>query len=317
MRRRVAAIVAGLALATPASADAAWRPLQTEGRAPAARFDHGLAATGTRSVYLFGGQRGSRSLGDLWRLDPRARRWRRLRPPGIRPEPRFGHNLLAEPGGTLLLFGGQAGSRFFGDIWRYDPAANAWTRLAPGPGPEPRYGAGAALDAAGALWITHGFTTDGRFDDTWALAGGQLADRSAAGPRPLRRCLIQAAHAAGGLFVFGGQSDPAPYRDDLWRFDTATAEWRELRPARRPSRRNRYAAAQTTDEWFIHGGAGPRGELRDLWRYHFATGAVRRLGGRGPAARSGHALAVAGSRLVLFGGATDGRERRDTWIRGL
>ena len=57
-------------------------------------------------------------------------------------------------------------------------------------GPPPRYGAGAAIGPGGDAWITHGFTTDGRFDRTWTLAGGALADRSAAAARPLRRCLV-------------------------------------------------------------------------------------------------------------------------------
>ena len=144
---------------------------------------------------------------------------------------------------------------------------------------------------------------------------GGFVERSAGGPRPLRRCLVQAAFASNReLLLFGGQSDPVPFRNDLWRLDTVTAEWRELNPARRPSRRNRYAAAQTRGEWFIHGGEGPRGPLGDLWRYDFAAGTFRRISRRGPSARSGHALAAVGRRLVLFGGARNGRELADTWI---
>ena len=223
----------------------------------------------------------------------RTRRWRRLRPRGERPAARFGHNLLAEPAGTLLVFGGQAGSRFFGDLWRYDPAANDWTLLRPAArslatAPARRSGRG------GDAWITHGFTTDGRFDDTWTLAGGALADRSAAAARPLRRCLVQSALAGGGLFCSAG----SPTRCRI--ATTCGASTRHDRVARAAP----GAAAESAQP--LRGRADcarlvhPRrrraaGELSDLWRYDFAAGAFRRLGGRGPVGTLGRALAAAGS----------------------
>jgi N-acetylneuraminic acid mutarotase len=297
--------VAFIAAVPAAQAVPRWTELDTAGPKPSARADHGLAATSPRAVYLFGGRAGGRSLGDLWRLDPRRARWERLSPGGAVPRARFGHNFVAEPGGTLLLFGGQAGGSFFSDVWRFSPAANSWT-LVDASGPVARYGAGAAVDPAGAFHVTHGFTDEGRFDDTWTLSGDGFSDTSGLGARPLERCLVQSAFYSGGLYLFGGQSDSRPYLDDLWRLDLATRTWRELAPERRPAARNLYAAARAGGRWLIQGGRGREGLLRDLWSLDLGDGVFRRLRphGRRPGARSSHAAAALGPRRVLlFGGA--------------
>ncbi|HWH43978.1 MAG TPA: kelch repeat-containing protein [Thermoleophilaceae bacterium] len=319
LRAATTGLLAILVLAAPASAAPRWSEVGSRS-GPSARTDHALAATSSRAVWLLGGRTGSgRALADLWRLDPRRGRWTRIRPRGSSPPARFGLNLLAEPGGTLLAFGGQAGSRFFGDTWRFTPRTRRWRRVASG-GPAPRYGAGAAIDpATGRAYVTHGFTFRGRFDDTWALTGGAFRDISPAA-RPLERCLVQAAFHEGGLFLFGGQSNPRPFLGDLWRLDTASGRWEELRPRSRPSPRNLYAAAQRGRDWLIHGGAGARGEEGDLWRLDLGRAGFTRVrsGRRGPGARSAHAATFAGRDLVVFGGSRGGRARRDTWVlRGL
>jgi Galactose oxidase, central domain/Kelch motif len=306
-----------LAAVQAAPAAPRWQELSTAGPKPPARADHGLAAISPRAVYLFGGRARGRSLGDLWRLDPRRARWERLSPGGPAPRARFGHNFVAEPGGTLLLFGGQAGSGFFADVWRYSPAQNSWTPVAAS-GPAPRYGAGAAIDpAGGALHVTHGFTDEGRFDDTWTLSGDGFSDTSGLGTRPLERCLVQSAFHEGGLYLFGGQSDSRPYLDDLWRLDLATRTWRELSPARRPAARSLYAAARAGGRWLVHGGQERGGVRGDLWSLDLDEGEFRRLRPRGrrPRPRSSHAAAALGPRrVVVFGGAGATGARNDAWL---
>jgi hypothetical protein len=299
---------------------ATWERLDTGRSAPSARADAALAATSSRTAYLHGGERNGRPLGDLWRLDVRRERWSQMRPRGAAPRARFGHDLVATRDGTLLLFGGQSGSDFFGDVWRYDPRRNAWTQI-DAPGPAPRYGAGVAYDrSTNALWVTHGFTNDGRFDDTWELGDDGFADASATpGNRPLERCLVGAAFRSGKLYLFGGQSDPRPFLDDLWRYDAAARTWEELQPALRPSARNVYGSALLGRNWVIHGGATRRGFARDLWVLDLArtsTFARVRTRGRAPAARANHAMTPLGrSRALIVGGAAeDGDQLRDAWL---
>lgn len=313
----MAALLLCLGAAESASADS-WKRLRSgTGKAdPPARTDHAMAAV-RGSVYLFAGRTLGKDLGDLWRLDVKRRRWSRLSPPAPRPAARFGHNLVAERTGTLLLFGGQSSSGFFGDVWRFDPRTSRWTMLA-ATGPNPRYGAGAAIDpATGTLHITHGFTSDGRFDDTWSLAGDAFSETSGLGPRPLKRCLVQSAFRAGDLYLFGGQSNQRPFLGDLWRLDVATRAWKQLTPRRRPSARNLYAAARLRERWLIHGGNGRTGLLRDVWSLNLKKGTFTRLNPKGdkPFERSGHAAAALGdNRLVIFGGGGEATEYADTWV---
>jgi hypothetical protein len=221
--------------------------------------------------------------------------------------------------GTRLLFGGQSGDDFFGDLWRYDPRANTWTQLSAA-GPAPRYGAGVALDRANdTLFVTHGFTNEGRFDDTWAFARDAFADASPPGGRPLERCLVGAAFHGGALFLFGGQSNPRPFLNDLWRFDAATRTWSELSPRTTPSARNSYGSAQLGRRWVIHGGSTRRGLASDVWALDLSrpTSFTRvRTRGRSPGAHANGAMtALSGSRALVVGGATDdGDSRRDTWL---
>lgn len=304
--------LAGL-LAPPAAAAPRWD--RDRGTGPSARMDSPLASV-AGGVYLFGGQRSGRALGDFWRFSAARGRWSRVRGGGERPEPRWGHNLVAEPGGTLLLFGGQSGGRFFDDTWRFEPRSRRWTML-PASGPQARYGAFAAVDpATGRFVVTHGFAV-GRFDDTWALDGSTFTDLSGA-TRPLARCLGYGAIHGDGFFIFGGASDPRPFLGDFWRFDVSTRAWRQLRLGRRPAPRNRYAAAQSGATWILHGGNTTRGLRSDLWRIDLRRPrafAQVRTSGRKPPVRSSHGAALtANGTLVIFGGTgARGRELGDTW----
>ena len=291
-----------------------WRRIGIRGPRPSPRSDAAMAAIGT-SAYLFGGNTADGAVSDLWRLDVDGGSWSRVDVRGARPPRRFGHELLAEPSGTLLAVAGQAGVAFFGDAWRFSPRTRRWRRLGAA-GPAPRYGAGGAVDARGRVYLTHGFTHDGRFDDTWLL---ERSFREISPPegRPQARCLLDAAAVAGRLVVFGGQSDPLPFRDDLWALDLLGGDgWTELTPSQRPSARNRYAGAPAGRGWYVHGGLTARGPVGDLWRLDIPTAEFEAVATRRPrpAPRSSHAATVAGGRLVVFGGNdADGGPLGDTW----
>lgn len=317
------------ALVFPATGMAAvgsakWTQVKTKGAAPSARSDSGLASTNTSTAFLFGGERGGTALDDLWKLDVKKKRWTRLSPSGAKPAARFGHTLVHEGEGRLLLFGGESEAGFFNDTWRYDPAANRWTPVSVSePAPAARYGHGTAYDpAAKALWVTHGFTDSGRFDDTWSLTGGTWSDGSpaAGGARPLERCLVGSAFHEGKVFLFGGQSNPRPFLRDLWRYDTAARTWTELKPKTAPAARNLYGSAQVGEDWLIHGGNGTKGALSDLWAFDLESESFARVrvSGKKPGARFGGELTPLGSkRALLFGGASLDGEFRDVWIAAL
>lgn len=304
-----------------------WRQLVSTAASPAARRDHSLAANGEGTLaYLFGGRGAAGPLGDLWVYDVTANTWNERTPAGEQPAARFGHNAAFDPvSGRLLVFGGQAGATFFGDLWAYDPSADSWTLLAPdGAGPAPRYGAAGAFDpASGTLYISHGFTNQGRFDDTWAFGreDGTWLDMSPTeGARPEPRCLVRMVVDGAGqrLLLFGGQSNSTPFLDDLWTFTIESRTWQQLDVAR-PSARNLYALTNAGDQSVsvLYGGAGAEGFWDDIWRYGADTGAWQPVlvEGGSPPPRSGHDMTwlPAAQRALVFGGRGPDGDLNDLW----
>jgi hypothetical protein len=310
----------GASPAAPSGASAGWQRLSPAGPQPDPRKDHSLtydAAADT--LYLFGGRAGGAALDDLWTFQASSGAWTRLQPPAPAPAARFGHNAAFDAArGRLVIFGGQAGSTFFNDAWAFDPRSG-WKQIGAQAGPSPRYGAGGALDLdTGLFYISHGFTSQGRFDDTWRLALGEDAWRSASpsGGRPLARCLLRAVWHRGesALYLFGGQSNSAPYHNDLWRLDSSG--WSELKTEPRPSPRNLYAADydESAGRLLLFGGRSQDGNKADLWS--FSEGGWSQLSvGDGPSARNGHDIAMMAESqsLFLFGGAGDQGELNDLW----
>jgi hypothetical protein len=297
----------------------AWSRVRSE-RAPAAREDHTWTVdTEGRFAYLFGGRDGRRVHGDLWRFDLATDAWSRLSPEGAMPAARFGHNAAWLDGLGLVIFAGQRGADFFGDLWAYDPGHDRWRELpARGVPPRARYGSCMVVRPDGRLHISHGFTFAGRFDDTRAYGpqGGRWANVSSDGRRPGERCLHDCfTSASGELVLFGGQDDDDLALGDLWA-TRADRAWRRLPDPPLPARRL-YAVTEAGDDAWIFGGVGRAGMfLDDLWRIDRDTlGFERtRVAGPSPSGRYGATLVhdAARGRLLLFGGRA--REARaDLW----
>lgn len=296
-----------------------WRKLSITGKSPGRRTNHAMASIDS-AVYLFGGSKNGESLGDLWQFSSKNHRWSRITTKGAAPQARFGHNLVAEPKGTLILFGGQSDTEFFNDLWRFDPPTSTWQKLSSSAEPKPRYGAAAGIDqSSGAFYVSHGFTDQGRFNDTWNFAQNSFSEVSGIGKRPLKRCLVQGIFAGKAFYIFGGQSDPKPFLGDLWKLNTTTKVWRQLKPNRLPAARNLYAATSTGQGWLIHGGASQNGFLDDLWWFDLKRERFIQLkitNRSVPSARAKHAAATIdhGKAAVLFGGEAASGELADTWI---
>jgi hypothetical protein len=305
----------------------AWSRLQVAGPSPGAREDHTWTLGEDGSMYLFGGRDGASLFGDLWRFDPSALTWARVAgEAGTGPASRFGHEAAWAPGLGLVVWAGQAGPRFFDDLWLYEPAVGTWRELpSGGDAPVARYGSCSGIGPDGRLWISHGFTEDGtRFADTRAydLETGTWADESPAGGGPFERCL----HAcwwtpSGQLALYGGQTTGTPALGDLWFLTPgsptgASSAWTEA-PAPAPAARNLPAVALGDALTVMFGGRGLDGEpLEDTWLLvDGGSGFVPlETGGGGPRARSGAAMAYDpdGARFVLFGGLGD-RAFDDVW----
>jgi hypothetical protein len=308
---------------------AEWRPIAAEG--PAARWDHTLAAdpeTGT--LILFGGRDGAGvPFGDTWRYVVGEGSWVQVAGPA--PSPRFGQAVAIDATHrALYLFGGQAGTDFFNDTWRFDLDSLTWAEIATGNArPSPRYGTSAVLDGNGNILVSHGFTSDGRFDDTWSLdpATGVWTDISPdVETRPLKRCLHEAVWdaASGRMLLFGGCASgfgPCPL-GDLWAFDPAARTWTELTPASGPTARSNPALihdSHSGSTWLIDG-LTEAGYTADLWTLDLAAGGgapgwvETSPAGAAPEPRASHDAAVLGGDVYLFGGFGANGALADFWL---
>lgn len=292
-------------------------------RGPAAREDHTWTVDGDgRFAYLFGGRDGGQAFDDLWRFDLASDTWQKLAPRGAKPAARFGHSAVWTADRGLIVFAGQRGADFFGDLWAYDPTTDSWSEL-PGNGaaPKARYGSCMVNGPDGRLWISHGFTFAGRFDDTRAynLATERWSSIAPDGRRPGERCLHDCfTSATGELVLYGGQDNATASLGDLW-VTRADGTW-QRRPDPPPAARRLYAVAEAGPEAWIFGGVRADNEpLDDLWRVDRETLEFERaaLDGATPSARYGATLITdtARGRLLLFGG--QGRQARaDVWQLG-
>ena len=307
--------------ATPAPEPVVWS--QLDGSGPVAREDHTWTLDPESGIaYLFGGRDGPTVFGDTWAYELATDTWTDLAPASS-PDARFGHEAVWAEGIGLVIFAGQVRvDAFFGDLWAYDPIANAWSELpATGAVPTPRYGSCAGIGPDGRLWISHGFTQDlVRFSDTRAYDFDTAiwTDETPDDGRPVERCLHGCWWTDDGeLTLYAGQTTGTTALPDRWSFTGGT--WTEV-VGTLPEARNLYARARLDGATLVFGGqAIDTGFLGDLWL--LADGSmdaeqVEPVGDRPqPVGRAGAELIAdpERGRVILFGGRTADGALSDLW----
>lgn len=182
-----------------------WREIKAGGRGrPSAR--HGHAMTSWRgNLVLCGGNTNSKSpsyLKDCYSFDVKTQRWDRMPdlPMGIAY-----HSVFAI-GDELYLFGGHSGSRFIGELHKYDPSSRRWSVVS-ARGTRPSKRSGCTVQTVGDCAYVFGGYSDGtqdneiyRFDqrhNRWM----RVALR---GSKPVKRAYLQSAFCRGYFYIFGG-----------------------------------------------------------------------------------------------------------------
>jgi hypothetical protein len=222
----------------------------------------------------------------------------------------------------LVVWSGQGASRFFDDVWAFDPITGEWRQLpSSGDVPAARYGSCTSLGPDGRLWVSHGFTEDsGRFSDTLAydFASGSWQDETPSGDVPVKRCLHDCFWSNDGtkLILYGGQTTGVPALDDIWSFDPAASAWQQGPSTDAPARQLFALAALEGNALVFGGGALDRSYLADTWTIDEQTLELRPLSGSvAPTARSGATLIADGKRhrVLLFGGIGAAGTLADLW----
>jgi hypothetical protein len=212
---------------------------------------------------------------------------------------------------ACLLVGGDI-DVLAGDTWLW--SGSTWTLATPPSAPSARDDAAVAtLD--GTVVVFGGYAAlpngSGEVDETWLWDGAAWTQAHPA-TSPSARTESAAATLDGTTVLFGGAGPFA--MGDTWKWDGST--WTQLAPAHAPEPRSSMAMATLGGTVFLFGGA--IGDLaqattgNDTWQWD-GTDWTELHPATSPSPRRGAAFAVAGDRMILFGGRNDTDVLGDTW----
>lgn len=208
----------------------AWTP---KSDAPAARFE-GIGRVVRGKLYTFGGYTSVVPYAVSNRAsvyDPATEKWTDL---GVMPIPETHCGVAVdEAHGRIVFLGGRRGAYpgvATSEVWQYQTAGNAWTRLDPLP---EQLSAGAAEFLNGQIHYLGGNHAQDRATDYDAHYVINPANGSwhAAAPLPIPRDHFSTAVLGGKLYIFGGEiGHDAHHRQqtDASVYDPATDSWTTL-----------------------------------------------------------------------------------------
>ncbi|KLO08594.1 galactose oxidase, partial [Schizopora paradoxa] len=246
----------------------------TAGDVPSARVGHGCASLNDIMIVWGGDTSSSWDTPDpelnskLYFYNIVSRGWSQIKtePFTAIPRGRYGHTLLVV-GSILYVFGGQREGAFFNDMWSFDLRSPRDYKITP-----PKW---------------------------------ELVHEDGATKAPSGRTGHTSVAFEDKIYIFGG-TDSKYYYNDTWMFCTSTHTWTELKCIGFiPSPREGHSAAVVNGMMYIFGGRGVDGsDLGDLAAVRLRDHRWYMFQNMGPApyARSGHAMATLGSRIVVVGG---------------
>ncbi|KAG8722745.1 Negative regulator of mitotic exit [Ceratobasidium sp. 395] len=261
--------------------------------------------------------------------------------------PRYGHSvpLVGTPTGELFVFGGLVKDEVKDDLWvvsgfwNADATVNSNGRRSTkemgvkaalmettGDAPGPRVGHKSALVSSVLIvWGGDTLAKEGdRNDDGLYLLNLSTRDWtrvSVVGPAPLGRYGHAVGMCGNKFMMFGGQVD-GEFLNDLWCFDLqslvrGTSAWEQLLPVpgnEPPPRRTGHVLVTFENKIYIFGGTDGAFHYNDTWVFDLATRTWTELTCIGfiPVPREGHAAALVGDVMYVFGGrGVDGKDLGD------
>ena len=331
--------------ANGATGSPAWGQVTPSGTPPAKRMMHNAAYdSSTNSMIVFGGSdcKGG-YLNDAWVLSSAngqggTSAWTELSPTGTPPAARESSSAIYDAANNvLIIFGGDAGTSYFGDVWTLSNANGtggppAWTSLSPtGTPPSARSGHSAFYDSVSDRMVVFG-GVNGSTDngEAWYLTdpsglngtASNWAQITATGTAPtLFDHSAVYDQAANAMYVFGGTSTDPKLQISNHTFVLSKANgsgtppqtvWTVSGPPVRYSQSAFYDSA--TNGLFVFGGqhATTNIDFNDYWKNARVVGTTGvdwsnfNIAGSKPAARFGQTILYdsASNNMMLFGGAT-------------
>jgi hypothetical protein len=323
------------------SGSSTWLPISPSGNPPAARLHPtGGYDPNTNSMIVFGGNNCLTGyFNDVWVLsdangESGSPAWTQLVTSGTPPAARESASTIYDSANNIMtVYGGDAGSANFGDVWILSHANGtggtpAWTQLSPtGTAPSTRSGHTAVYDAKNdRMTVFGGFHLSSALSDAWVL---NFANGIGGAPAWTKIVTKGTAPAVGfhsavydssvnDMYVFAGSSSEAKLAGDDHAFTLTSANgigtsaWSRGGPPARYSQAMFYDSV--SNSVFVLDGqhAATNTNFDDYWQNTGVNDSTNinwvpiNVGGKHPAARWGHAAQYdsVDSRLLVFGGAT-------------
>jgi N-acetylneuraminic acid mutarotase len=247
----------------------------------------------TKRVILFGGENGSRVLGDTWAFDPAANTWTQLHS-STSPPARCSQSMVYDAtSSTIILFGGTDWDlRAFSDTWAFDSAAGTWTELHPAHSPGARDSFAMAATPSGTIVLFGGETwSEGAEPIPTALADTWTFDSSkqdwawvstSTAPKARDSASLLWSPNTARMLLFGGEVYAQGVSfGDMWAFDPAAGTWTAVETAASPPYRDCHAMVDTGTPagMILFGGVQNIDEVlfNDVWSYDPAMNRWRQL----------------------------------------
>jgi hypothetical protein len=302
------------------SGDYGIQGVTTATNKPSARAGAAIWTDASGNTYIYSGN----NYADMWKYEPANNNWtwiqgsntpnttaiygtQNIANANNTPGPRKGAASWKDNNGFFWLFGGINKPD---DLWKYDPSVNMWTWIkgnnngsvnavytGPAQTPGSRINSTTWVDASGNLWLFGGLSGSYK-NDIWKydISSNQWLYYAASTAPSLRANASAWTSNSGELCLFGGSftfENTTAY-NDLWKYNTTTNIWTQLRPNQSsdygtigaPTATNapkeRYAATTWKDNngnFWMFGGMYPNppcstacayGTMEDLWKYDVA-----------------------------------------------
>ncbi len=217
----------------------AWVEVTTTGTGPAARQGAAFAWDSVgRKLYIFGGgdQDNFEVFDDLFVFDAATNTWSSLSSTTVPPARQLGSMVFEQSTGKLLLTGGF--DDFFDsieDMWVIEPGAATpnWQQLS-GMVPSDYLGTTFFTGTTPLLSFGGGTSSGSPFSNAVRSVDSTTGDVtvfSVTGTTPPARVFTRTASQGTNRYIYGGQKPSASGSNarDMWKFDTVTNTWSQLR----------------------------------------------------------------------------------------
>ena len=308
------ALLAALALLLALASPWAWAnggQWQEYADGPGPRFGHTMV-TIDNDIYLFGGlvQTGPGTgvpQNDLWEFQQQ-NDWAEIIA-STPPPARYGHGAAESDGKMYILGGMDAEGNTLNDMWKYDPASNAWTQItAVGAPPDRAYHSMVTLPD-GKLAVLGGITkANGTYvsrSDLWIFDPvANTWTRGADAPKPIYGASTVVT-PDGKLCVLSGHGIAPHSNPPVYIYDPAGDSWSSITPvgAAPDAPRLLASAALSGGRAYMFGGQHEDTFqiFNDTWEFDFTTNTWTQQADM-PIALMSAAAAPANGQVILFGG---------------